>query len=175
MKKYLLGLWIYLLKLVGKLPSHGIRRFFYYLLKFNYPKSSIVYSGLEIRKPNDVKIGSNTVIGNGCILDGRKGIRIGCNVNFSTGVWIWTLQHDPQDPNFKAKGGIVLIEDYAWVSCRVVILPGVTIGKGAVVAAGAVVTKDVDPWTIVGGVPAKKIGMRAKVNYKLGEHAIPFI
>ncbi|MHB8134986.1 MAG: acyltransferase [Anaerolineaceae bacterium] len=78
------------------------------------------------------------------------------------GVWIWTLQHDPQSPNFESIGGPVIIEDYAWVSSRVTILPNVRIGKGAVVAANALVTKDVPPYTIVGGVPAKVIGERTK-------------
>ena len=87
------------------------------------------------------------------------------------GVWIWTMEHDPQDSYYGVKGGAVTIEDYAWISCRVVILPGVTIGKGAVVAAGAVVTKDVAPYTIVGGVPAKKIGTRTKdLRYQLRFH-----
>jgi acetyltransferase-like isoleucine patch superfamily enzyme len=83
-------------------------------------------------------------------------------------VWIWTLEHDPQSPDFATVGGPVTIEDYAWVGCRVVILPGVCIGKGAVVAAGAVVTKDVPPYAIVGGVPARTIGERAPdLRYQL--------
>ncbi len=87
------------------------------------------------------------------------------------GVWIWTMEHDPQDPLYRVKGGPVIIEDYVWISCRVVILPGVTIGEGAVVAAGAVVTKDVAPYTIVGGVPAKEIGTRTKdLRYRLQFH-----
>jgi len=72
------------------------------------------------------------------------------------------------------KGAPVIIEDYAWVSSRTTLLPGVTIGKGAVVAAGAVVTKSVEPYTVVGGVPAKKIGERSKeLNYKLSS-SVPF-
>lgn len=57
------------------------------------------------------------------------------------------------------------------------ILPGVSIGEGAVVAAGAVVTSDVEPWTVVGGVPARKIGNREKkqYNYKPGDFWIPFV
>ena len=78
------------------------------------------------------------------------------------------------DPEFGVKGAPVIIEDYAWVSSRTTLLPGVTIGKGAVVAAGAVVTKSVEPYTVVGGVPAKKIGERSKeLNYKLSS-SVPF-
>jgi len=141
----------------------------------NIQNSTIIYGGAEIRSPHKIKIGAHSVIGHYAILDGRFGIYIGENVNLSTGVWIWTSEHDPQDPDFKAGGSSVTIEDYAWISCRVVILPGVRIGRGAVVAAGAVVTKDVDPYAIVGGVPAKVIGMRSReLHYILGKNYQPF-
>jgi maltose O-acetyltransferase len=72
------------------------------------------------------------------------------------------------DPNFGCESAPVVIEDFAWISCRTVVLPGTRIGKGAVVAAGAVVTKDVEPYSIVAGVPAKKIGERSRdLNYYL--------
>ena len=62
----------------------------------------------------------------------------------------------------------MVIEDYVWIASRATILPGVTIGKGAVVACGAVVTKDVEPMTVVGGVPARKIGERINLlEYEL--------
>ncbi len=167
---------MFLLKIVGNIPSHTIRRIFYYLLRFRYPKSSVVYSGLEVRSPARIKIGANSVIGNNCILDGRKGINIGSNVNLSTGVWIWTLQHDPQSSTFATKGDQVIIMDYAWLSCRTVILPGVKIGEGSVIAAGSVVTKDTESWSIYGGVPAKMIGKRNKdLKYQLGNNHIPFM
>jgi len=59
-------------------------------------------------------------------------------------------------------GAPVEIGDYAWVCSRSIILPGVKVGEGAVVACGAVVTKDVEPYTVVGGIPAKKIADRNK-------------
>jgi len=102
-------------------------------------------------------------------LDARRGLVIGNYVNFSSEVMIWTLQHDHNSPTFADKGGKVVIGDRAWISCRAIILPGVTIGEGAVVAAGAVVTKDVAPYTIVGGIPAKEIGKRNRdLTYELG-------
>ena len=71
----------------------------------------------------------------------------------------------------------VRIEDYAWLCSHCIILPGVTIGKGAVVASGAVVTKDIEPWTVVGGVPAKPIGKREekKYDYHPGAYWVPFV
>ncbi|NJK52359.1 MAG: hypothetical protein HC936_05170 [Leptolyngbyaceae cyanobacterium SU_3_3] len=87
---------------------------------------------------------------------------------FQPAAWIWTAQHDLNDSGFAGVSAPVVIEDYAWISSRATILPGVTIGRGAVVAAGAVVTKSVAPFEIVGGVPAKKIGERNRdLDYQL--------
>jgi acetyltransferase-like isoleucine patch superfamily enzyme len=131
-------------------------------------RESVIYNGCELRDPHQIAIGDFTSIGDRCILDGRGGLRIGNSVNFSTGVWVWTMQHKVNDPVFGCESSPVVIEDYAWISCRTVVLPGVHVGKGAVVAAGAVVTKDVEPYTIVGGVPAKKIGERSRdLDYRL--------
>jgi maltose O-acetyltransferase len=83
---------------------------------------------------------------------------------------IYSSEHDLVDSNFSATLAPVKIGDYVFIGPRAIILAGVTIGDGAVVAAGAVVTKDVDPYTIVGGVPAKVIGERGlkDPHYKLG-------
>jgi acetyltransferase-like isoleucine patch superfamily enzyme len=155
--------------LIGKLPGHSTRRTLYrWLCGFSFPANSVLYGGAEIRNCQNLKIGDNTVIGHHAILDARRGIELGNNVNLSTGVWIWTEQHDPNDPDFAVVGGKVAIEDYAWISCRVVILPGVKIGQGCVVAAGAVVAKDAPAWSIIGGVPAAVIGQRNRnMRYQL--------
>ena len=84
---------------------------------------------------------------------------------------IWTLEHDINDDYHISKGGDVIVEDYVWIASRVTILPGITIGRGAVVASGAVVNKNIPPMAIVGGVPAKIIGERKNkllytLNYK---------
>lgn len=95
------------------------------------------------------------------MFDSRGGeIIIGDYVDIAPEVNIWTLHHDPQDSDFATKGGDVIIKDFVWIGNRAIILPNVIIAEGAVIAAGAVVTKDVEPYTIVGGVPAKKIGER---------------
>jgi acetyltransferase-like isoleucine patch superfamily enzyme len=107
-----------------------------------------------------VRIGRNSRIGRDCTLDIRSGLTIGDNVSVSAEVMILGGTHDINDPGFGDIAGAVAIEDYVWVGARVIIMPGVTLGRGAVVAAGSVVTKDVAPLMIVGGVPAKPIGMR---------------
>jgi acetyltransferase-like isoleucine patch superfamily enzyme len=166
-----------LLRWTGHLPSHTLRRWVCACLGFRYPASAVVYGGAEIRHPKNITIGEGSVIGKQAILDGRMGLTIGRRVNLSTGAWIRTLQHDLRSPDFADDGGPVTVGDYAWISCRAVILPGVTIGEGAVVAAGAVVTKDVPPYTVVGGVPARFVAERPRgLVYTLGERGhTPFI
>jgi maltose O-acetyltransferase len=163
LNRYKQGLKFLATLLCGYIPSHRIRRFIYRtFLHMKIARTTVIYGGAEIRDAWNVTIGEHSIVGHRAILDGRRGLEIGKNVVLGTGVWIWTLEHDPQDPDFATKGGPVVIEDYAWISCRTVILPGVTIGEGAVVAAGAVVTQDVPSYTIVGGVPARVIGQRTR-------------
>ncbi len=176
LRTYREGLRFAAILLGGRIPSHHLRRIIYRdLFHMRIGKTTVIYGGAEIRDPEKIVIGEHSIIGHYAILDGRCGIHIGENVNLSSGVWIWTLQHDPQAADFGVLGGPVVIEDYAWLSCRTVILPNVRIGRGAVVAAGAVVTKDVPPYAIVGGVPARVIGERNRnLTYELSSAYQPF-
>ena len=166
---YIGGLAYLLGRLAGYIPSRHLRRWTYrFVFGMRVSRTAVIYGGAEIRSPSRIVIGEHTVIGHGAILDGRFGLCIGSNVNLSTGVWIWTAQHDPQSPEFKSRGAPVVIGDYAWLSSRCTILPGICVGEGAVVAAGAVVAEDVPPYTIVGGVPARAIGHRTRdLRYQL--------
>lgn len=147
--------WIrYKLNVLGRIPCHSYRNWILrhvYLMKMS--KNVVLYGGFKIRFPWKIEIGEGTIIGDECKLDGRNGLKIGKNVNFSTGAWIWTEQHDINDAMFGSNnsGGPVEIGDRAWISSRSVILPHNKIGEGAVVAAGAVVTKSVPAYAIVGG------------------------
>nr|WP_284507171.1 acyltransferase [Caballeronia sp. ATUFL_M2_KS44] len=114
-----------------------------------------------------ISIGDNTVINRYTYLDGRVPLTIGNNVNVSHYTLIQTLTHDPQNPDFVCLCKPVVIEDHAWIGARAIICPGVRIGEGAVVGAGAVVTRDVEPYTIVGGNPARFIKERSRdLHYK---------
>ena len=114
-----------------------------------------------------LSVGNNTVINFGCYLDNRRGITIGNNVGIAHNTKIYTLGHDLNDPQFKTKGAEVTIKDNVFIFSNALIMLGITIGEGAIVLAGSVVTKDVEPWAIVGGNPAKKIRERSReIDYK---------
>jgi acetyltransferase-like isoleucine patch superfamily enzyme len=113
----------------------------------------------QIRR-DGVRIGRNSRINRDCTVDLRSGLTIGDNVSISPNVVILAGSHDVNDPKFKQLPGRIVMEDHVWIGTRATILSGVTLGRGAVVAAGSVVTKDVAPLTIVAGVPAKPIGRR---------------
>jgi maltose O-acetyltransferase len=168
--RFFSGLYFLILLMTGHIPSQIVRSSIYRLFGLKIGKNSYIFGKAEIRSPRHIIIGQNTIIGHNAILDGRGGLEIGNNVNLSSGVWIWTVEHMANDSNFCSVSERVIIEDYSWISCRTIILPGVRIGYGSVVCAGAVVTKNVEPYSIVAGVPAKKIGERIKnLDYTLGK------
>lgn len=162
---------------VGYLPSHHLRRFFYRLSGMKIGAGSTLHMMGRIYDPRHISIGEDTIVGEKFSLDGRKqlknsagGIEIGDHVDIASEVMIWTSQHDLSDPDMKAIEAKVTIQDYVFIGPRAIILPGVTIGRAAVVAAGAVVTKDIPDGKMFAGVPAKEIGERNlhNLNYRLG-------
>jgi maltose O-acetyltransferase len=168
---------IYFADLTGYIKIHSIRNFAYiyiFGIKMDWSRS-IIYGGCRFFYPWGINIGANSIIGDLAVLDGRQGIYIGNNVNIADEVRIYTFEHDIRSPTFGGTGGPVYINDWAYIGSRVTILPDVTIGEGAVVASGAVVTKDVAPWTMVGGVPARFIQNRPVVKYILNTKQKAFL
>lgn len=157
------GLYLYAAAILGRIPSKRLRALAATnLLGVQVHGTAQLYRWRDLRNGKGISIGHGSIVGSDCILDGRRGIRVGHSVNISSEVALWTLQHDKDSPTFDTVGGPISIGDRAWISFRATILPGVTIGEGAVVAAGAVVTKDVPAYTVVGGIPAKQIADRSR-------------
>jgi maltose O-acetyltransferase len=154
---------------VGKVPGNSVRLFFYrHVFGMKIGKRVRIDGDCVIWGPRRIAIGTGTVINRGVILDGRFPLTIGDHVSVSIQSALLTLEHDLEGPNFRAVGAAVSIGDRAFIGARALVLPGVSIGENAAVAAGAVVTKDVPAGTIVGGVPAHRIGERPReLNYKL--------
>lgn len=115
----------------------------------------------KIWQPWRVTIGDNSWIGGDVLLYSVDDINIGSNSVISEGAFICTASHDIHSEVFDLETDKISIGDSAWVCSRAIVLPGVSVGEGAVIGAGAVASRDVDPWTIVAGNPAKYIGMRS--------------
>ena len=169
--RLLAGAWIGCLynDLIGHLPSRRLRK----LVLRPWLQSMGHGSGVQLHcrflHGHGVALGARSVINHGCLLDGRRfSIQIGADASIGPEAAILTLGHDPRSPEFADRGGPVTIGDYAWIGFRAIVLPGVSIGKGAVVGAGAVVSRNVPPFTIVAGNPARPIGLRRRnVAYSL--------
>jgi acetyltransferase-like isoleucine patch superfamily enzyme len=132
------------------------------------PHNAMISLGVEMWRARALSMASRSVIGQRCYVDARAGIRVEADVSISREVCILTATHKVDCPDFSPTFGPVHFGPRSWIGIRAVILPGVHIGEGAVVGAGAVVTRDVDPYTIVGGVPAKLVGQRPEpMSYKL--------
>jgi acetyltransferase-like isoleucine patch superfamily enzyme len=154
--------------LVGRLPSRVFRWLYLRSYLGSLGAGSGVQMGCRFLNGRKVFLGPRNVINFGCLIDGRRfAIRTGSDVSIGPEASILTLGHDPQSADFELRGGDVVIGNRAWIGFRAVILPGVTIGEGAVVGSCAVVTRNVDPYQIVAGNPAKGIGQR---NPELSYH-----
>ena len=146
--------------IVNKIPSRHLRRLYYRCMGAKIGKKSLLFRRVELIKPLGLNMGSSSSVGWFSLLDARGGITIGNNVTVAGYCKLVTAKHDINDPFFKSSTAPIVIEDYAWICTNAMILGGVTIGRGAVVAAGAVVTSNVPPMMVVGGVPAKIIKKR---------------
>jgi maltose O-acetyltransferase len=169
-KTICLEFWLMILRFVGFIPIHFIRKIFYIVSGIDMPFNSTIHIGANFFKPSNIKIGHDTIIGDHCFLDGRAKLTIGNHVGIASQVLIYNDEHNIHSDNYENSFGPVEIGDYVFIGPRAIILPDIKIGKGAVVAAGAVVTKNIPDFEIWGGVPAQKISDRKNKNpnYKLG-------
>jgi acetyltransferase-like isoleucine patch superfamily enzyme len=169
------GFGLFVATCVGLVPSHHFRRFVYrHVFGMRLGQASILHWQTHFFQLSGIQIGDYCNIGNNAFLDGRRGLTIGNHVATGSEIMIYTLQHDIDSQTFDIIGGPVIIEDYVYIGPRVIILPNVRIGRGAVVAAGAVVTQDVPVYAVVGGVPARFIRERRHdLDYR-PDFAMPF-
>ena len=128
-------------------------------------KGTKISFDVRVENAKNIIIGSDTTITHDVILDGRAGINIGDNVMVGFDSKLLSYTHNFNDPSIPIRdqgfsGRLILLGNDVWIGTSAIILPGAKIGEGAVIGAGSVVTKDVPPYTIVGGSPAKIIGKR---------------
>lgn len=158
------------LRWVGYIPFHIVRKNIYRLFGVKIGRGSTIHMWANFFMPKNIKIGNDSIIGNNAFLDGRAPLVIGNHTDIASEVMIYNSEHNINSIDFSAREEKVEIGDYCFIGPRVIILPGVKIGKGCVIGAGAVVTKDVADFSVVGGVPAEVIGERKNKNpeYRLG-------
>lgn len=155
---------------VNCIPATAIRMRAYraFGVWFEDVRSTTIMLGAKVEKPRLLRIGARTIVGPSALLDARGGITLGRDVNITGDVRFMTAKHDINDPDFTASFEPITVGDRVWIALGATVLGGVSIGDGAVVAAGSIVTKDVAPYTIVGGIPATKIGERPHdLRYRL--------
>lgn len=178
LRRYLYGAHFLALEVVGHLPSHRLRNALYRgVFGLKLDTGAVIYGGAHLRRPKEIEIGEGTSVGHRCELDGRGGLKIGRSVNISSEAMIWTARHDFRDPQFAIGLEAVEIQDWVWIGPRVIVLPGVDVAEGCVIAAGAVVTRSTEPWGIYAGIPARRIAERPRQRqmYCPGGMHVPFI
>lgn len=169
-KNYFLDFWLMILNGITHCPFWTVRCFFFKISGLQIGRKSKIHCGCRFFSPAGVRIGRDTIIGYRAFLDGRAPLIIGNHVDVASEVMIYNSEHNIHSEKMEAVEQPVEIGDYVFIGPRAIILPGVKIGRGAVVAAGAVVTKDIGEREIVAGIPAKVIGKRKvkKLSYRLG-------
>ncbi len=168
--RLLIELWLWS---VSFAPSHLLRVIGLRLSGAKIGRNVAIGRGIRVLHPWRLSIGSNTILGLRVCLDGRGSLTIGNNCNIADEIAIWTAEHDIQSPDFVMTEGAVVVGDRAWICHRSILLPGITIGEGSVVASGSVVTKDIPAFSVAAGIPARVIGKRnANLRYKLGRNVL---
>jgi len=150
---------------ITRFPCHALRvAYLRYVLGLEIGEQTFIHMGCLFYA--GVKIGRNSVIGRECHLLGDITIRN--NVSITAQTYIFSATHDKDSPDFSAYSKPVIIEDYAWIGARAMVLPGVHIGRGAILGSASTATRDIPDFCISAGSPAKRIGQRSQdLTYKL--------
>lgn len=154
---------------VAFVPSHSVRNWFYRsVMRYEIAQGASILIGCKFNCKDSFSIGRNSIINQGCHLDNRGGIYIGDNVSISPYVSIVTADHDINSPNFEGCVKSVVIEDCVFIGYRALVLKGIVLQVGSVVAAAACQSKTTEPFGIYAGVPSKLVSTRSDaINYQL--------
>ena len=157
--------------IIAHIPIERLRWIWYkFIMKVEVDWSAYLHMNIYLYPtcPRKLIIGRNTSINRDVILDGRGSLYIGNNVNISAEAAIYSGGHMIDDDNFSYYDEPVHIGNNVWIGTRSMIMPGVNIGDGAMIMPGAVVTKDVESYAVVGGIPARFMRKRkSPMNYEL--------
>lgn len=159
--------------LINKIPSHHLRVWWLQAAGAKIGKGSTVWRNTEIIGIDNLRMGVDSTIAWHCQIDARAGLIIGDHVNIASYAKIIAGTHDLEAPEFWSISAPIYIEDYVWVATGALIGHGAKLGKGCVVTANTIVSKEIAPYKIVGGSGAKPMGERPhNLNYKVGGKSI---
>lgn len=153
---------------INWIPLPRLRKGIYRSLGMDIHPTAHIMRNCHFVALRNIHVAERSIVGHDCLLDAKGSIFIGSDVNISSFAKIITAKHLVDAADFSGMDKPVTIRDRVWIASAALILHGVEIGEGAIVAAGAVVTKDVGPFDVVGGVPAKVMGTRKRnIDYRL--------
>jgi putative colanic acid biosynthesis acetyltransferase WcaF len=155
--------WLFLIR-PSPQPLYGWRRFWWRMFGARIGRNVLIRSTVRCNYPWKVSIGDHTWIGEEVWIYALDHIDIGAHVVISQQAYLCTGSHDISDPCFGLRTKPIAIHDNAWITLGALIMPGVTIGTGAVISARSILTHDAHSWTIYRGSPAVAIGTRSLTN-----------
>jgi acetyltransferase-like isoleucine patch superfamily enzyme len=147
---------------VTHVPSHAVRLAALRALGAEIGRTSTVFRGCRIDSARNLRLGERCVIGWNVVLDARGGITFGDDVIVASDCQFITAEHDVHARDFRDRYAPITVGRWAWIASRAMVMKGVSVGEGGVVAAGAVAVHDVAPYVVVGGVPARPIAERCR-------------
>ena len=160
---------------INKIPSRHIRKWWYQMLGAKIGKNSVICRRADVLFPKGLQLANNVSVGWFVDFDARGGIYIDHDTNISSRTNFITGSHEVDDPEFQASFRPIKIGHHCWIGTGATVLQGVTIGNGAIVAAGAVVTKDIPPYEVWGGVPARYIRKRKCTEFQYEVKGAPIL
>jgi len=143
---------------------HAWRAFLLRLFGATLGPNSRFYPASKIWAPWNLICADTVTAADGAILYNPAPMRLGSHVILSQEAFLCGATHDYDDPGFPLLAYTTEIGPYAWVCARASVCPGVNLAEGAVLALGSVATRDLEPWSVYAGVPAKKIRPRKHTN-----------
>lgn len=141
-------------------PLHGVRRCLLRLFGARVGRGAFPYPRARIWAPWNLTMGDFSCIANDVDVYCVAPVTLGAGATVSQYSYLCTASHDFNVAGMPLVSAPIVIEDDAWVAADAYVGPGVCVGRGAVVAARAAAVRDVSPWTVVGGVPARQIAVR---------------
>jgi len=152
--------WAIFARPLPRAVGSGWKRFLLRCFGAKIGAGAVVYSSARIYVPWRLELGEGTYIADGVIIENSEQVSIGKQAVISQRTSIYTASHDIYSADFSRVSAPMVIGDYVWIAAEALISKGVNIGEGAVIGARSAVFKDVPPWTVVGGNPARFIKKR---------------